>query len=536
LVGTLLGNSTVALLVVITGGLLLGRVKIAGLSLGTSGVIFSALLLGYLGYGIPAGVGSLGLVVFIYCVGLRAGPGFFRGFARQGRDMARLAALVILLAAAAAVITARIVRLPADLAAGMFAGALTSTPGLAAALERLPEGSDAPVGYGISYIIGLLAVVVFTQLLPRLLRQDLERLGRSYQEKDQARSLISRRLVEVANPAVIGKKLSDLRIISESNCQIPRVLRGNRLVPVASDLTLQAGEHVLLVGKEAHLPALVQLLGRPSGNTDYLMDTERERRQVVVSSKNVVGKSLAQLKLRTLFGITVTRIHRHELEFVPTPEQEIEYGDALSVVGEPEKIERFLEFAGHRTRALHESDLLSLGVGLTAGVVLGMVKIDLGNKGFSLGIAGGPLLVGLILGHFGRIGPIAGRLPRAAQMLLMEAGLILFLASAGTEAGGTLVPVLREHGLRISAAGGLVAFLPLLTGYWVARHVLKLNLLQIVGGLCGGMTSTPGLGIITSKTDSDIPVVSYAAAYPVALILVTVFAQVVVALLPLSPR
>jgi len=180
---------------------------------------------------------------------------------------------------------------------------------------------------------------------------------------------------------------------------------------------------------------------------------------------------------------------------------------------------------------LHETDILSLGVGLTAGIILGMMKIVLGGKEFSLGIAGGPLFVGLILGHFGRIGPIVGHLPRAAEMLLMDIGLMFFLASAGTKAGGTLVPILREHGMILSAAGALVAFVPLIAGFWTARHAMKLNLLQILGGLCGGMTSTPGLGIITSKTDSDIPVISYAAAYPVALILVTVVAQSLVALL-----
>ncbi|MBP1599409.1 MAG: YidE/YbjL duplication, partial [Acidobacteria bacterium] len=261
MVHDLLSNTTAALFVAITGGLLLGRIKLAGLSLGASGVIFAALLLGHLGYSIPAGVGPLGAVVFIYCVGLRAGPGFFRGFVRQGRKMAMLAALVILLAAATAAIVARLMHLPVDLAAGMFAGALTSTPGLAAALERLPANSDAPVAYGVSYVIGLLAVVVFVQLLPRLLRQDLEQLGRSPEAEDQAESQIVHRLVEVANPAITGKKLGDLLIIGESSCQVARVLRGNRLVPITSDLTLQGGEHLLLVGKEARLATLIPLLG-----------------------------------------------------------------------------------------------------------------------------------------------------------------------------------------------------------------------------------------------------------------------------------
>ncbi|MFH1573991.1 MAG: TrkA C-terminal domain-containing protein [Acidobacteriota bacterium] len=527
----LLNNTLVALFAVVTLGLLLGRVQVLGLSLGSSGVIFTALLLGHLGYRIPEGVGILGLAVFVYCVGLRAGPSFFRGFARQGKDMARLAAVLIALAAGVTWVVATIVEIPVDLAAGMFAGCLTSTPGLAAALERLPQGSDAPVAYGIAYVVGLVGVVLFVQLLPRLLREDLEQLGKSLSDADQAGSQIARQLVEVANPAVVGRKLSDLRIISESNCQIPRILRGTRLVPITSDFTLEAGEHVLLVGKEARLPAIVQLLGKPSEKTDYMMDTERERRQIVVTSRKVVGKSLAELKLRTLFGVTVTRIHRHDLEFVPRSEDAIDYGDALSVVGEPGRIDRLAEFAGHRARSYHETDLISLGIGITAGVILGMIRVDLGGKGVSLGIAGGPLFVALILGHFGRIGPVVGRLPRAAHMFLMDAGLVLFLASAGAEAGRTLMPVLLQHGLKLATAGVLVTFLPLILGFVVARYIMRLNLLQIIGGVCGGMTSTPGLGIITDKTDSDIPVVSYAAAYPVALILVTVFAQVVVSVL-----
>ncbi|MBM3790469.1 MAG: transporter [Acidobacteria bacterium] len=527
----LLNNTLVALFAVVTLGLLLGRVQVLGLSLGSSGVIFTALFLGHLGYRIPEGVGILGLAVFVYCVGLRAGPSFFRGFARQGKDMARLAAVLIALAAGVTWVVATIAEIPVDLAAGMFAGCLTSTPGLAAALERLPPGSDAPVAYGIAYVVGLVGVVLFVQLLPRLLREDLERLSKSLADADQAGSQIARQLVEVANPAVVGRKLSDLRIISESNCQIPRILRGTRLVPITSDFTLEAGEHVLLVGREARLPVIVQLLGKPSERSDYIMDTERERRQIVVTSRRVVGKSLAELKLRTLFGVTVTRIHRHDLEFVPRPEDAIDYGDALSVVGEPERIDRLAEFAGHRARSYHETDLISLGIGITAGVVLGMIRVDLGGKGVSLGIAGGPLFVALILGHFGRIGPVVGRLPRAAHMFLMDAGLVLFLASAGAEAGRTLMPVLAQHGLKLAAAGILVTFLPLILGFVAARYIMRLSLLQIIGGVCGGMTSTPGLGIITDKTDSDIPVVSYAAAYPVALILVTVFAQVVVSVL-----
>ncbi len=525
---TLLSNDLLALFAVVATGLLLGRVQVAGLSLGSSGVIFAALAFGHFGYHIPAGIGALGLVLFVYCVGLRAGPTFFRTFVRQGRSLAKLAVVLIVVGASATFLVARLVGIPVDLAAGIFAGALTSTPGLAAALERLPQNSQAAVGYGIAYPFGVIGVVLFVQLLPRLLRVDLNQLGRQLQEENDPGRKIVRVLVEVMNPAVIGRRLVDLEFIAESNCQVPRCLVGDRLVPVPADFTLEAGQHVLVVGREFRVPTVVSLLGKAAESKDYRMDTERERQAVVVTSPNVVGKTLAELHPINSFGVTVSRIRRHNLEFVPRMSDEIEYGDALNVVGEPEHIKKFAEFAGHRERSFYETDLISLSIGIIAGVVLGTVSFDLGGKGFALGMSGGPLFVALILGHFGRVGPVVGHLPQASQLLLMETGLVFFLADAGVSAGGTLVPVIREFGLLLCLAAAIVVLVPMAIGYLFGRYGLKMNLLQVVGGVCGGVTSTPGLGVITSKTESEIPVVSYAAAYPVALILMTVFAQVLV--------
>lgn len=528
---TLLENEVLVLFAVIATGLLLGRVRVGGISLGSAAVIFTALAFGHFGYRIPEGVGSLGLVLFVYCIGLRAGPSFFRGFVRQGRPVALLSATLIAAGAAATWGMAKLLSVPADLAAGIFAGALTSTPGLAAASERLPSESQAPVGYGIAYPIGVVAVALFVQLLPRLLKTDLGRLGRELGAEDDPGRAIVRVLVEVMNPAVIGKRLSDLDVIGDSNCQVPRVLRGNRLAPVPPDFVLDAGQHVLVVGRELRVPTIVSLLGRKADHIEYTMDTEREHRAIVATSANVVGKTIAQIRPIHSFGVTITRITRHNLEFVPRTSDEVEHRDTLTVVGEPDHIEAFAVFAGHRERSLAESDLISLGVGIMAGIFLGTVSFDLGEEGFSLGMAGGPLFVALVLGHFGRIGPIVGYLPLASQLILTETGLAFFLADAGVRAGATLGSVLGDFGPLLCVLAAISAIVPTVSGYLIGRFALKMNPLQAIGGVCGGMTSTPGLGVITSQTDSDIPVVSYAAAYPVALILMTVFAQVLVTLL-----
>jgi len=525
---TLFNNQILALFLVITAGLLLGRVRFLGLTLGSSGVIFSALAFGHLGYDIPDGAGTMGLVIFVYVVGLRAGPTFFRSFKGQGGSLAKMAAALIFAGAATTYLLATNLDIPVDLAAGIFAGALTSTPGLAAAMERLPSGSQVAVGYGIAYPFGVIGIVLFVQLLPRLLRVDLIELGKKLQQQDDPGRRIVRVLVEVMNPAVIGRRLEDLDFIGNSNCQVSRHLVGTRLAPVPSDFVLEKGQYVLVIGREFRVPNVVSLLGKKAEDVDYRIDTESERQQIVASSDKVVGKTLAELRPIHRFGVTVTRISRYNLVFVPDMVDEVEYGDTLSVVGEPEKIQEFAAYAGHRERTAYETDLISFGVGIIAGILLGLVSFDLGGKGFALGMSGGPLFVALILGHFGKIGPVRGRMPQASQLLLMEFGLVFFLAAAGVNAGHTLVPVLERYGLALGLAAATIVLTPAAVGYLLGRFVFKMNLLQIIGGVCGGMTSTPGLGVISSKTDSDIPVVSYAAAYPVALILMTAFAQILV--------
>jgi putative transport protein len=199
------------------------------------------------------------------------------------------------------------------------------------------------------------------------------------------------------------------------------------------------------------------------------------------------------------------------------------------VVGVNENIQKFAEFAGHKAKALDETDIVSIAIGVAFGLVLGMIPIALPNTaGFALGLSGGPLAAGLILGHFGRIGSVRGHIPQAARLMMMELGLVLFLAGAGIKAGGRLLEILSAHGPYLLIMSLVVVLVPMIIGFAFARKVLKLDILQVLGGTCGGMTSTPGLGVLSGKVDSEVPSVSYAAAYPVALILMTVFAQVIV--------
>ena len=509
----------------------LGRLNLAGLSLGSSGVIFSALLLGYLGRGIPAGIGSLGLVLFVYCVGIGAGPRFFRVFMRRGKKLAILGLVLVVTGGGIAFGVGRLLGLPVDLTLGMFAGAMTSTPALAAALEALPPGGKTAVGYGLAYPFGVIGVVLFVQLLPRLLHRSIQQLEEQAGPTEDDKGLVVHQLVEVQNPALAGKKLHEVSFISENNCLVSRALRGKDLEPVTGDLTLEVGQLLLVLGREQELDAVVQALGQRSTRTDCVLETERHRMRVVATSPEVIGRTLAELRLRTNHKVTVVRVDRHGHEFVPRPDTPVEYGTRLMVVGEPEDLRAFAEHAGHRERAFDETDILGVGAGIIAGVLLGLVSFGLGENQMSLGMAGGPLVVALVLGHFGRLGPVAGSLPRASRLLMQELGLVFFLADAGVNAGGQLLPVLREHSGALLGGASIIAFVPMTVGYLTARYLLRMDVLQTLGGICGGMTSTPGLGVITSRTDHEGPVISYAAVYPVSLVLLTACARLLALLL-----
>jgi putative transport protein len=529
---TLLENQLFAMFAILALGLGFGAISIRGISLGSSGVLFAALVFGHYGLTIPAKIGTLGLILFVYGVGLGAGPGFFRAFVSQGKNLAIMGMLLVCIGAICTVGCAKIFDIPADLSVGIFAGSMTSTPALAAAIDMLKDsGPLAPIGYGVAYPFGVVGVVLFVQLLPKMLGVDLDKLSTEISTQSSKSKMIMRVLVEITNPAVIGKHLVDLDFIAKSSCQLVRVKKDQRMIPVTPDLILEEGEKVLIVGKEENLQLVVEHLGKRS-DEPFFMDADRERRTVVVTSSAVVGRSLRGLDLLRKHGVSVSRIVRNDASFVPNADTIIQRADALTVVGEPENMEAFADMAGHRAKALEQTDILSLSIGIALGIILGQMPFGLGTgASFALGMTGGPLFVSLILGHFGRLGFLSGYMPRASRLFMTELGLVFFLMGAGVKAGGAFVEVVQEHGIKLFIMGVIVTALPMAFGYPIARKVLKLNLLQTLGGTCGGMTSTPGLGAITAKTDSDIPVVSYATAYPVALILMTIFAQLVISLL-----
>lgn len=530
---SLLHNPFVALFAIVGLGLQLGNFRVAGLSLGSSGVLFVALVFGHFQFQIPSGLGTLGLILFIFCVGLGAGPGFIRVFRSEGKQLALVSIVVVLTAGGCSYGFARLFDLPTDLVVGLFAGAMTSTPALAAAMDALHgSGQLVSVGYGIAYPFGVIGVVLFVQLLPRLLKKDLDVLANELDAKSPGRPGIVSVLVEVSNEALQGKEIESYTEKFTHGVRFSRLLRGDRLVPLPYGTCFEKGQVLRMVGDEEHVNIVIDLVGVRVSPEHVKGTNEKDLMDVVVTNREFFGRTLKELSFFQKYGVVITRVIRNELMFVPGRDTRLEPLDQIRVVGDPNDIDRFQKKCGHKPKSLQETDLLSLALGLLAGVVLGLTPFSFaGMPEVTIGLSGGLLLVSIALGHFGRIGWVSGRIPAAARNLMMELGLVFFLANAGVKAGGSFLAVLKEQGIVLFLVGAGVTIVPMLTGFLFANQFLKVDLLRCLGGICGSMTSTPALGAIRGKTDSDIPVISYAAAYPVALILMLTVAQVLVFML-----
>lgn len=522
-----LGNPYLLLFLLCGTGMALGRISIKGVNLGTSGVLFLALTAGHFGFSVPYGAGTIGLLLFAYCVGVGAGNRFFSSLKREGMALIKLSAVVVLSAVLVTLLLAWIFEIPSDLAGGLFAGAMTSTPALAAANEALSETgqTNLVVGYGIAYPFGVIAVVLFVQLLPRFLKVDLGKTGESSEDTEDRVETV---LVEVTNPNLSGKQIANSGLASFTSCNVSRVLHGSQLVPLKYEDRFEIGQKLFIVGHGPELQMAIDYLGERSSDPVH-RDSETERQVLLVTSRSIVGRTLREIDPLREHGVIVTRIRRLDYEFVASANTRIENGDQITVVGPPDRLKAFAQTAGHRPQSLGETDLISLSIGLALGILVGMLPLALpGSQAITLGLAGGPLLVGLILGHFGRVGKITGYIPRPTRLLLQEFGLALFLADAGIRGGAGIVETLQLHGWTLVAVGFLIVLIPLVVAFVFSRRLLKLGFLQTLGGTCGAMTSTPALGVISSKTDSPVPVVSYATAYPAALVLMTIFAKLVV--------
>lgn len=529
-------------LFVVTGlGYLLGEINFFGFKFGVAGVLFAGLAVGSLSpdIALPEIVSSLGLILFVYAIGIQSGPAFFAGFRKQGCRDSLVGVAVLLLGALLALGLSFALRIPAARAAGLFCGATTNTPALAAARERARERArnskaapetiraqaDEPVlGYSIAYPAGVIGVLLCFQFLRAFWRASLE-------PAQETPEILVRDFV-VRNPGVAGKTIADvLRLHRDPGFVVSRIRQAGRMELARPETVLEPESIVAVVGDAEALDRAAQIFGAASDTRIELDRSELDYRRVFVSSRDVVGRRIRDLDLPNRLDATITRIRRGDHDLVPSPDTRLEFGDRIRVLTRRDNFSAVSRFFGDSIRGTAETDYGSVSIGLVLGVLAGMIPIPLpGGQEVRLGLAGGPLLVALILGYAERTGRVTWTMPVSANLTLRHVGLLFFLAGAGTRAGYSFTTMRGVEGIQMLLGGALITFTVTLTTMVLGYKALGIPYDRLMGLTSGVQTQPACLAYAANLTPSDAPNVGYASVYPAAMISKIVLAQLLVTL------
>lgn len=526
----LLHHPLFVLSTVVALGLALGKVRVGGIALDNAAVIFVGLVLGSWGFSIPPMFQTLGLVFFVFSVGMQSGPGFLSSFGRHGWTMVLPTAAMILISVAVMLGLAALFSLDLRMALGLFTGGRSSNSALAVGVEG--TGSTLPaLGHSLAYPLAVVAILVFVRFLPLILRADIAREEREHLDRLRLEHppLVTRTYL-VANPNAAGRPLSELHIGRLTGVNLSRILHDGEILVPTPQLTLEAGDLVKAVGVEEKLTHLELLLG-PETRDDFFPDIPFDQRNdaqwFYVTNKAIVNRPLGRLGLLEHHGATVTRLQRHGIEISPHGTTALRYGDRIMIVAGKSKMSELKTLVGNAGRTV-EQDLLPLFLILALGVVVGTLEIPLGpGSSISLGLTAGVLILSLGLSGLGKTGPILWAISEPSNRFIRQIGLLLFLGAVGTSAGAQVGTLLAEGAPALIATALAIALVPLALLAGFCRWVLKMDILTLMGLISGATTCSPALALASSLTTTSIPQVAYATVYPFAMIFMMVCGQVI---------
>jgi putative transport protein len=524
-------------------GLAIGNIRVFKINLGIAGVLFSGILFGHFGVTVNQEVleflREFGLILFVYTIGMQVGPGFFSSLKREGLKLNALAAAVVLLGAGLTILLSRLCGAGMPAAVGIFAGATTNTPSLATAqqaLKDLPGISESVsklpgIGYAVAYPFGIIGTILVMILIRLLLKVNMP--AEAAQETGAQAPRLTRLNIKVENQNLEGLPLAKIPALESLGVRFSRVLHeGQQSVPHGETI-LHLGDILLAVGPKEKLDELALVVGSPADIDLRSLPSPLISQRIIVTRSAVLGKTLDELELADRYGVVVTRAARSEIEFVTGSDYTLHFGDALQAVGAPEDMAKVAELIGNSPRTLSHPQLIPVFTGIALGVLLGSLPISLPGMPASvrLGLAGGPLVVAILLSRIRRIGPLSWYMPISANFMLRELGIILFLSCVGLRAGGSFVDTLTGgQGLRWMACGAAVTFMPLAVVAVLARLRQKLNYFSLCGLLAGSMTDPPALSFANSLSNSSATSIAYATVYPLVMLLRVICAQVLVLL------
>lgn len=543
--GTSIAHTAFLYALVIAAGVLLGRVKIFGVSLGVTFVLFVGILMGHFGLAIDAPIlnfmKEFGLILFVFSIGMQVGPGFFSSFKHEG---IRLNFLAIAIIALNIIVTLAIYFLDGSIEmpmlVGILSGAVTNTPGLGAAEQALSQLyqdgiiSEVPkiaLGYAVAYPLGVIGIIL-AMILVRLVFRIKYADETAMIEKENADSLLIPHVVtyKVENKLIVGRTLSDLGVMINRNFVVSRIKRNDEIIIPSSDVVIEHNDLLLTVLSEPDEEALSAFIG-PKIEMDWkAIPAPVVSRRILVSKEEFNGRKIGSLRLRMGYRLNVTRVNRAGVDLLASPNLSLQVGDRLTVVGKIEDIERLADRLGNSMQRLNQPNIFTIFIGILIGIVFGSIPFAIPGMPvpLKLGLAGGPLIVAILIGRYGYKMGLTTYTSTSANLMLREVGICMFLASVGIGAGSEFVATVKSGGLMWILWGFLITFIPLLIVGLFGRGYYKLNYYTLSGLMAGSYTDPPALAYSNKVANNDAPAVAYSTVYPLSMFLRVLTAQILV--------
>lgn len=534
---------------VIAAGVLLGKIKFFGISLGVTFVLFVGILAGHFGFtGNPAilsFVQDFGLILFVFCIGLQVGPSFFSSFKRGGITLNLLAVGIVFLNIAVALILyfALQGRVDIPMMVGILCGAVTNTPGLGAANEALQQlhyqGPEIAMGYACAYPLGVMGIILSMIIIRYICRVDVQRDSDEIQKEEEANPHMKPYTIslKVQNEALSGKTLSQVQNFLARDFVCTRIIQDGHMITPNANTVLRLGDHMFLVCAEDDSEAIMAFIG-PKIEQDWDATNQQDKpmvsRRILVTQPNINGKTLGELHFSSMYGVNVTRVNRSGMDLFAARQLRLQVGDRVMVVGPQDAIERVANLLGNQLRRLDHPNIVTIFVGILCGILFGSLPIAIPGMPtpVKLGLAGGPLIISILIGRFGHKVKLVTYTTMSANLMLREVGLVLFLASVGVKAGENFVQMVVEgDGVLYVGLGFLITFIPLIITGIIARWHHRVNYFTLMGLIAGSNTDPPALAYANQIAGNDAPAVGYSTVYPLTMFLRILTAQLLVLLM-----
>ncbi|WP_443683760.1 putative transporter [Phocaeicola plebeius] len=534
---------------VIAAGGLLGKIKFFGISLGVTFVLFVGILAGHFGFtGNPAilsFVQDFGLILFVFCIGLQVGPSFFSSFKRGGITLNLLAVGIVFLNIAVALILyfALQGRVDIPMMVGILCGAVTNTPGLGAANEALQQlhyqGPEIAMGYACAYPLGVMGIILSMIIIRYICRVDVQRDSDEIQKEEEANPHMKPYTIslKVQNEALSGKTLSQVQNFLARDFVCTRIIQDGHMITPNANTVLRLGDRMFLVCAEDDSEAIMAFIG-PKIEQDWDATNQQDKpmvsRRILVTQPNINGKTLGELHFSSMYGVNVTRVNRSGMDLFAARQLRLQVGDRVMVVGPQDAIERVANLLGNQLRRLDHPNIVTIFVGILCGILFGSLPIAIPGMPtpVKLGLAGGPLIISILIGRFGHKVKLVTYTTMSANLMLREVGLVLFLASVGIKAGENFVQMVVEgDGVLYVGLGFLITFIPLLITGIIARWHHRVNYFTLMGLIAGSNTDPPALAYANQIAGNDAPAVGYSTVYPLTMFLRILTAQLLILLM-----